>query len=95
MGHEEGPVWVPLEEVVWFHDTAIENHGGRRGIRSQGLLDQAITRPQRIWYYESMANMARLAACCTASIVFIHPLVVSSYVKFGLVLVVGVGPDAV
>ena len=41
MGHEEGPVWVPVEEVVWFHDTAIENHGGRHGIRSQGLLEQA------------------------------------------------------
>ncbi|MCY4650481.1 MAG: type II toxin-antitoxin system death-on-curing family toxin [bacterium] len=60
---------------MWFHDTAIENHGGRHGIRSQWLLDQAITRPQRIWYYESMDNMARLADCYTASIVFIHPFV--------------------
>lgn len=75
MGHGEGPVWVPVEEVVWFHHTAIENHGGRHGIRSQGLLEQAITRPQRLRYYESMDNMARLAACHTASIVFIHPFV--------------------
>lgn len=40
-----GPVWVPVEEVVWFHDTVKENHGGRHGIRSQGLLEQAIIRP--------------------------------------------------
>lgn len=21
-------MWIPVEEVIWFHDTAIENHGG-------------------------------------------------------------------
>lgn len=72
---EEQPNWVVLDHVMTFHDLAIENHGGRHGIRNRGLLEQAITRPQRLWYYESMDNMALLAACYTASIVFIHPFV--------------------
>lgn len=71
----QGPNWVVLDHVVTFHDLAIENHGGRHGLRSQGLLEQAITRPQRRWYYEGIESLARIAACYTASIVFIHPFV--------------------
>ncbi len=63
----QGPNWVVLDHVVTFHDLAIENHGGRHGLRSQGLLEQAITRPQRRWYYEGIESLARIAACYTAS----------------------------
>jgi len=67
------PIWIPLRVIVELHDLAIDRHGGRRGIRSQGLLEQAISRPQRLWFYERWGNIARAAACYTASIVFIHP----------------------
>ena len=75
MRDKEEPNWAFVDDVVAFHDLAIDRHGGRHGIRSRGLLEQAITRPQRLWYYENMDNLARLAACYTASIVFIHPFV--------------------
>ena len=58
---------------MWFHDLAIDNHGGRRGLRNQNLLEQAISRPQRIWFYRQIREVARVAACYTASIIFIHP----------------------
>lgn len=67
------PIWVPVEDVVEFHDSAIDIHGGRHGIRNQGLLEQAVSRPQRLWFYKGWSNIARAAACYTASIVFIHP----------------------
>ena len=69
----EEPNWVPVEVIVELHDLAIDNHGGRHGLRSQGLLEQAISRPQRVWLYKGWHNIARVAACYTASIVFIHP----------------------
>ena len=59
--------------IVELHDLAIDSHGGRHGLRSQGLLEQAISRPQRLWFYKRWSNIARAAACYTASIVFIHP----------------------
>ena len=67
MGDRSKPNWVFVDDVVKFHDQAIENHGGRHGIRSHGLLHQALTRPERRWYYDGMDNLARIAACYTAS----------------------------
>lgn len=67
------PIWVPAPVVVELHDLAIGRHGGRYGLRSQGLLEQAISRPRRLWFYKDWGNIVRAAACYTASIVFIHP----------------------
>ncbi len=47
----EDPIWVPVEDVLDIHDRAIEMHGGRFGLRSEGLLDQAIFRPKHIRFY--------------------------------------------
>ena len=69
----EEPHWVSIEAIVRLHDLAIDKHGGRHGLRSQGLLEQAISRPQRLWFYREWRNVARVAACYTASIVFVHP----------------------
>ena len=43
----EGPIWVPLEDVLDIHDRAIHSHGGRLGVRSEGLLDHALFRPRQ------------------------------------------------
>ena len=69
----EEPLWVPIEDVVEFHDLAIDRHGGRHGLRSQGLLEQTLSRPRRLWFYRGWANIAQVAACYTASVIFIHP----------------------
>ncbi len=66
-------VWVLAEDVCDLHDQAIEEHGGRFGLRSEGLLDQALFRPRQIMFYEDTDDVARLAACYAASIVQIHP----------------------
>ena len=44
-------------------------------MRSRGLFDQAISRPQRIRFYEQADDIPRLAACYMASIMGIHPFV--------------------
>jgi len=67
LGGSSEPNWVFVDDVVYFHDQAIENHGGRHGIRNHGLLHQALTRPERRWYYDGMDNLARIAACYTAT----------------------------
>ena len=36
-------------------------------------MEQALSRPQRLWFYRGWENIARVAACYTASIIFIHP----------------------
>ncbi len=69
----EDPIWVPVEDVLDIHDRAIEMHGGRFGLRSEGLLDQAIFRPKHIRFYEDTKDIARLTACYAASVVQIHP----------------------
>lgn len=37
-----------LEEVIFFHDKAIETYGGAKGIRDFGLLDAALHRPWQL-----------------------------------------------
>lgn len=72
MEHRE-PWWVHRDDVVAFHDRAIGAYGGRMGIRSEGLLEQALCRPRIVSHYEHTTDVARLAACYTASVVQIHP----------------------
>ena len=67
------PFWVPDEDIVLFHDRAVATHGGRFGLRNQGLLEQAVFRPKLIQFYEDTNDIARLTACYAASIVQIHP----------------------
>lgn len=72
MGGED-PIWVSVGEVLDIHDQAIESHGGRFGLRSEGLLDQALFRPRHIRFYEDTHDIARLTSCYAASVVQIHP----------------------
>jgi death-on-curing protein len=50
-------VFLTLAEVITIHQSQIEQYGGARGIRDQGLLESAVFRPQ-IGYYNGIAEEA-------------------------------------
>ena len=66
------PVWLPKSLVLRVHDRQIEEHGGLRGLRDEGLLDSALLRPVNAFAYEG-ADLHRLAALYASGIIRNHP----------------------
>jgi death-on-curing protein len=68
------PKW-PLRSVVdAMHDMQIAEHGGAGGIRDQGLLDCALTRPKNLYAYGN-TDICELAASLAYGIAKNHPFV--------------------
>jgi death-on-curing protein len=42
------PVWVAKAIVLAIHDEQLSEHGGRRGVKDEGLLESALARPQNL-----------------------------------------------
>ena len=53
--------WLSLKEVPVLHERQLERFGGAPGIRDQGMLESALSRPVNKWEYES-ADLVDLAA---------------------------------
>lgn len=66
------PEWVPMEVVLATHELMIAEFGGQGGVRDEGLLDSALSRPRNLFAYEQ-ADVFRLAAAYVAGIVCNHP----------------------
>jgi death-on-curing protein len=45
-----------------IHFDQIQQHGGRRGVRDEGMIQSALARPRNKWAHESRAGLASLAA---------------------------------
>lgn len=45
-----------------IHFDQIQRHGGKRGVRDEGMIESALARPRNKWTYESQADLATLAA---------------------------------
>ena len=57
------PVWIRTIEALAFHRQLIALFGGSDGVRDQGMLESAMTRPQNLFAYsENAVTMADLAA---------------------------------
>jgi death-on-curing protein len=67
------PAWVALEAVLLLHEESIAEHGGLAGVRDLGLLESALARPQNLFAYEGVSDIARLAAAYAAGIARNHP----------------------
>jgi len=52
-----------------IHDAQIREHGGAAGVRDDGLLESALSRPQQKWAYAEKPDLATLAAA------YIHGLI--------------------
>ena len=69
------PVWVDRQALLLLHGETLAEHGGREGIRDDGLLDSALARPVNLYAYEPNTDLARLAAAYVAGIARNHPFV--------------------
>ncbi len=46
------PVWLLKQVVQSFHDQQLKEHGGAHGIRDEGMLESALSKPLQMWNYE-------------------------------------------
>jgi death on curing protein len=56
------PVWLNRVIVEAIHADQVREHGGRVGLRDEGLLESALARPRHVWSYAPDAGLPRLAA---------------------------------
>lgn len=68
------PVWLLRETVLAMHDLLIAEFGGAAGVRDEGLLDSALSRPQNLLAYER-PSLFDLAASLAFGLVKNHPFV--------------------
>jgi death on curing protein len=68
------PRWLRLDEVLVTHERQLTRFGGAAGIRDQGALESAVTRPQNKWAYEQ-ASLPDLAAAYAFGLAKNHPFI--------------------
>ena len=66
------PVWLDEQVALAIHDRQLAEHGGGSGIRDEGALQSALTRPLNKWNYGEQ-NLCALAAACAFGIARNHP----------------------
>ena len=70
--------WVSKQALVLLHGESLATHGGREGMRDEGLLDSALMRPQNILAYadgDNPPDAAALAASYGVGLAKNHPFV--------------------
>jgi death-on-curing family protein len=68
------PIWINLRVIKAFHDRQINQHGGLPGLRDEGLLLSALSRPQNTYHYSSQRpDIAELAAAYAFGLAKNHP----------------------
>ena len=65
--------WLANAVVLAAHDEQMAEHGGLSGVRDQGLLNSALSRPRNLMAYESGMDAAALAAAYAFGIARNHP----------------------
>ena len=66
------PRWLPKSLILRVHDRQIDEHGGLRGLRDEGLLESALLRPVNAFAYEN-AGLHMLASLYASGIIRNHP----------------------
>jgi death on curing protein len=67
-------IWVDLREILSLHADQIAEHGGLHGVRDQGLLESALSRPKNLMAYGDPGPF-ELAAAYAFGIARNHPFV--------------------
>lgn len=67
-------MWLTVRDVVALHDEQLAIFGGPEGIRDEGLLESAVTRPINRWNYGT-TNLSKLAAAYAFGIAKKHPFI--------------------
>ena len=58
-----------------IHADQVREHGGRQGMRDEGLLESALDRPRNRFHYEPASDVAALAAAYGFGIAQNHPFI--------------------
>ncbi len=66
------PIWLNREDCLAIHEMMLAQHGGPAGVRDEGLLESAISKPPHLFSYSS-SNLPELAASYAVGIVLNHP----------------------
>ena len=70
------PVWIREDVIYAIHRAQIAEHGGTDGVRDQGLLESALTKPKNFYHYNlPNSDFAALAAAYAYGIVSNHPFI--------------------
>lgn len=66
------PIWLNREDCLAIHEMMLAQHGGLAGVREQGLLESALSKPQHLFAYSS-PTLAEMAASYAAGVILNHP----------------------
>lgn len=69
------PKWLLTEFVLAAHEMVLATHGGPIGVRDEGLLESALSRPINKLAYEADSTLYDLAASYSYGIAMNHPFV--------------------
>lgn len=72
---KKAPVWLLRETVLAMHDLLIAEFGGAAGVRDEGLLDSALSRPENLFAYAPTSSLFDLAASLAFGLIKNHPFV--------------------
>ncbi len=65
-------VWLNREDCLAIHEMMLSQYGGLAGVRDEGLLISALTKPQNLVAYGS-PRLAELASAYAVGIIHNHP----------------------
>jgi death on curing protein len=69
------PVWLRRDVLELLHSESLAEHGGADGLRDEGLFESALARPKNLHAYESVTDVARLAAAYAFGLAKNHPFI--------------------
>ena len=68
------PVWLDATVALAIHDRQLAEHGGGVGVRDDGMLESALTRPLNQWSY-GVDDRCALAAAYAFGVAKNHPFI--------------------
>jgi death-on-curing protein len=72
----DDPIWIGIELTLAIHSRQLAEHGGADGVRDQGLLESALSRPRHLFAYTDPTPQApRLAAAYAFGIAKNHAFI--------------------
>jgi death-on-curing protein len=71
----DAPRWVDKRALLLLHRESLAQFGGASGVRDEGLLDSALSRPVNKYSYEGCTDLAVLAAAYGFGLARNHPFV--------------------
>lgn len=66
------PAWITREECLAIHEMMLAQHGGLAGVRDEGLLGSALSKPQNLFAYAKPTH-AQMATSYAAGVILNHP----------------------